>query len=131
MFENKNQFMTNVSSLIYLGFTFSLDDYGTGYSNISYMFDMPLTIIKIDKSILWRAISPVDGTGSESARVVLENSISMLKQMGYRTLVEGVETREQLKELQRMGCDYFQGFFYSKPVPSDGFLTYVRDVNMR
>ncbi|MCR4798330.1 MAG: EAL domain-containing protein [Lachnospiraceae bacterium] len=130
MMENKNQFMQNVSSLLNLGFNFSLDDYGTGYSNISYMFDMPLTIIKIDKSILWRAISPVDGTGAENARVVLENSIAMLKEMGYKTLVEGVETKGQLKELQRMGVDFFQGFFYSQAIPSDGFLNYVREVNI-
>ena len=128
--DNRRVLKTNVTSLNKLGFSFSLDDYGTGYSNFSYMFELPFSIIKLDKSILWRAIDPQTGPGPESARVLLSNTIRMMKEMGYHVLVEGVETEEQKHILEELGCDYFQGFFFSKPVPGNVFLEYVRAKNM-
>ncbi|MBO6148253.1 MAG: EAL domain-containing protein [Lachnospiraceae bacterium] len=76
--DNRRVLKDNVSVLNGLGFSFSLDDYGTGYSNFSYMFDLPFSIIKLDKSILWRALHPVKGEGAKSSRILLVNTIRMM-----------------------------------------------------
>ena len=126
---NQKTMVDNINRLNKMGFAFSLDDYGTGYSNISYMYDMPFSIIKIDKSILWKAMDPVSGEGQRGARIFLENTIRMLKEMDYAVLVEGVETLEQKMLLEEFGCDYFQGYYFSKPVEKNVFRDYVRVVN--
>ncbi|MBR1478601.1 MAG: EAL domain-containing protein [Lachnospiraceae bacterium] len=105
--DNRRILKDNVNVLNGLGFSFSLDDYGTGYSNFSYMFDLPFSIIKLDKSILWRALHPTKGEGSKSSGILLSNTIRMMKEMGYHVLVEGVETAEQKLLLEKLSCDYF------------------------
>lgn len=126
---NRRALNDNVNVLNGLGFTFSLDDYGTGYSNFSYMFDLPFSIIKLDKSILWRAKHPKTGDGPKSSGILLANTIRMMKEMGYHVLVEGVETVEQKLLLEELHCDYFQGYFFSKPVPGDVFIDFIKVVN--
>ena len=108
-----------VSELKRSGFRFSLDDYGTGYSNVMSVFSMDLDIIKIDKSILWTAVD------HELGRILLENTVRMIKQMGRKVLVEGVETKAQLDLLRDVGVDYLQGFYFSRPLPRDEFLALV------
>ena len=102
------------------GFLFSMDDYGTGYSNMRALASMDLDCIKIDKSILWEAEK------SELGMIILESSIRMIRQMNKAILVEGVETAEQLELLKKLGVDYLQGYYFSKPVPKDKFLEIVR-----
>ncbi|MBO4395636.1 MAG: GGDEF domain-containing protein [Eubacterium sp.] len=98
------------------GFLFSLDDYGTGFSNMNAVFSMNFDIIKIDKSILWAAEK------SETGAIILENSVRMLSQMGKKILVEGVETEEQLELLRKLGVDFVQGYLFSKPIPEKEFI---------
>ncbi len=105
-----------VSELKRSGFRFSLDDYGTGYSNVMSVFSMDLDIIKIDKSILWTAVD------HELGRILLENTVRMIKQMGRKVLVEGIETEAQLDLLRKVGVDYLQGFYFSRPLPKEEFL---------
>ena len=93
------------------------------------MYDMPFSIIKIDKSILWKALHPETGEGARNARIYLENTVRMLKDMNYAVLVEGVETSDQKKLLEELNCDYLQGYFFSKPVPGKEFTDYLRVVN--
>lgn len=102
------------------GVLFSMDDYGTGYSNMRALASMDLDCIKIDKSILWEAEK------SELGMIILESSIRMIRQMNKAILVEGVETAEQLELLKKLGVDYLQGYYFSKPVPKDKFLEIVR-----
>ena len=118
-----------VKSLFDKGFDISLDDFGTGYSNFSYMVEMPFTAVKLDKSILWSAIHPKSGEGDENAMLYLENTIRMLHEMHYKITVEGVETVEQKVLLEKLGCDQLQGFYFSKPVPGDTFIDFVKVVN--
>ena len=127
--QNQRVLIDTIDVLKESGFTFSLDDYGTGYSNITYMYDMPFSIIKIDKSILWKALHPEKGEGQKNAMIYLEDTIRMLKDMDYSVLVEGVETLEQKMLLEKLDCDYQQGFYYSKPVSKQVFLDYIRVVN--
>ena len=124
--ENQKVLFDTIDVLKDSGFTFSLDDYGTGYSNITYMYDMPFSIIKIDKSILWKAMDPETGEGQRNAMIYIENTVRMLKDMNYAVLIEGVETIEQKKFLEDLGCDYLQGYYFSKPVPKNDFSAYLK-----
>lgn len=101
------------------GYLFSMDDYGTGYSNVSAIFSLNLDVIKIDKSILWGAEK------SKLGMIVLENTIRMIRQMEKKILVEGVETKEQIELLRKLGVDYLQGFYFSKPIPKDEFIQLI------
>lgn len=111
----------NMEYLIKKGIHFALDDYGTGYSNINSLANLPLDIIKLDKSIIWEA------DVNERAKIVLESSIAMIKKMNMGIVAEGVETREQRDELIRMGCDSLQGYYYSRPIEEKVFLDLLRE----
>lgn len=121
--ERPFMLMQNMKMLVDNSYTFSLDDFGTGYSNISSMVDMPLDIIKFDKSIIDRAKMSKDG------KILLESLAAMVKKMGKRIVAEGVETEEQLRELERIGIDFIQGFYFSRPLPADEFIEYVNEFN--
>ena len=110
-----------VSQLRDEGFRVSMDDYGTGYSNMKALFSMDLDVVKIDKSILWEAEK------SELGGIILRNSIQMIHQMNREILVEGVETEDHIKLLEPLKIHYLQGYFFSKPVPRDKFLEIVRN----
>ena len=101
------------------GFLFSMDDYGTGYSNVSAVFSLNLDVVKIDKSLLWGAEK------SKLGMVILENTIRMIRQMDKKILVEGVETEEQIRLLEKLKVDYLQGFYFSRPIPKNAFLDHI------
>lgn len=105
------------------GVRFSLDDYGTGYSNIARMVAMPLDVIKIDKSLVQNMFT---AEVSNPMHIVLENTLQMLRELGKSALVEGIETKEQSERVIRMGCQAIQGFYYARPVPGEEFLRTVR-----
>ena len=120
--NSPEMFLNTMSELKDLGFTFSMDDYGTGYSNLSHMYDTDFDIIKLDKSILWNSYK------SKKADIILQNTVKMIKEMEHNIVIEGVETEEQANKLTEMGCDYFQGFLYSKPVNGADFLRVLNDI---
>ncbi len=109
-------FRKNMQKLIDKGVRFSLDDYGTGYSNIATLVDYPFSIIKLDKTMLWSAMK------NDNAMVILRQTVRMIKQMGLELIAEGVETEEQAQILTYYGCDFFQGFFYAKPQAGEAFI---------
>ena len=122
-FENINDIMVeNVDRLIRMGYSFALDDYGIGYSSIQRINHLPLKLIKIDKSML-------DEISSENGQIILEQTIQMMQRIGKRLVAEGAETAEAVEALKIMGCDYIQGFFYSKPLPSSDFLDFLKQYN--
>ncbi len=98
------------------GFRFAMDDFGTGYSNMNAIFSLDFDTIKIDKSILWGAQKTALGAS------ILRNCVRMIKEMGRKVLVEGVETEDQIRLLGELGVDYLQGFYFSKPVPKEELL---------
>lgn len=121
IFDNVSQVMeANLRQLSNAGYSFSLDDFGTGYSNIQRMIRLPLSIIKIDKSL-------VDGMFTEDGGVIIRNTVSMMKGIRKKLVVEGVETRGAVDALSDMSCDYIQGFYYSKPLPADDFLAFLKE----
>ncbi len=116
-------FMHTLQELRNMRFNFSLDDYGTGYSNAAYIFNMDFNIIKLDKSILWEA------DAKANAKIILKNYINMIKEMQLKIVVEGVETEGHKNLVTNLGCDYCQGFFFSKPLPVSEFIEYCKKFN--
>jgi EAL domain-containing protein (putative c-di-GMP-specific phosphodiesterase class I) len=104
------------------GVCFALDDYGTGYANTSAVIQYPFSTVKLDKSMLWSAFE------DKKAMSALKFSIAMIKEMGMKIITEGVENEEQSKLLKSMGCDYFQGYYYSKAVSGAEFLKKIEPV---
>lgn len=107
----------NLQDFSEAGIELALDDYGSGYSNINYLINLPFNMIKIDKDIIWNAFL------DEKSYVALSFTISMIRALGMTVLAEGVETYEQAEKLKKLGCDYLQGYYYSKPVPKELFLS--------
>lgn len=104
-----------------LGYTLSLDDFGTGYSNVVRMIGNNYQNVKIDKSILWNI------SGGENDPDVLVNLTGFIKSSGSDVIQEGVETKEQLDLAVACGCDYIQGYYFSKPVSEDLFFDYLEN----
>ena len=109
----------NITSLSQNGITFSLDDYGTGYSNILRITRLPLDIIKLDKSF-------VDELDKPGMKTVINETVSMLKKMNKKILIEGVENYEDFDYFRNAGCDYVQGFYFSKPLTKVDFIEFMR-----
>lgn len=114
--------MNNINSLTDSGIAFSLDDFGTGYSNMRRIAMMPFAIVKLDKTF-------TDMDASEKMRLVVKNTILMVKDMNLKIVAEGVETEEMVRDFSELGVDYIQGYYYSKPLPLQDFLGEVRRVN--
>ncbi len=112
--------LKNMQVLADAGFELSLDDYGSGYSNMNYMLNLPFKMIKIDKYIVWAAFS------DKKAEKALAATIKMIKEIGMSVLAEGVETPEQAEWLTASGCDFLQGFYFSRPIPKKDFLDIMK-----
>lgn len=106
---------TNMNTLAETGIKFSLDDYGTGYSNMASMVHLPFNLVKIDKGI-------VSSLEDERVFIAISSTIAMFREMRMGIVAEGVETYEQVEVLSALGCDYLQGYFYSRPVCATEFL---------
>ena len=95
------------------GVKISLDDFGTGFSSLSYLKELPIDTLKIDKSF-------IDTVLSDSAtRIITESIINMVKALGFESIAEGVEQEQQYQYLHAIGCDVIQGFFFGKPQSSE------------
>lgn len=110
----------NVEKLYEKGITFSLDDYGSGYSTLGYIHQFPFRIIKLDKLMVWDAFE------TERAGTTLKYTVGMIKELNIHIVAEGVETEQQQNKLSSLGCDYLQGWYYSKAVPSEQFATMIK-----
>ncbi|MBQ7765601.1 MAG: EAL domain-containing protein [Lachnospiraceae bacterium] len=113
--------VNNMDRLIDSGCTFAVDDYGTGYSNTDYLIELPFELVKLDKSVVWAA------TDNEKAMKVLEHTAAMIKSLGLKIVAEGVETFEQALMLRSVGCDFLQGYYFSKPIPPAEYVEFMRN----
>ncbi|MBP5554134.1 MAG: EAL domain-containing protein [Lachnospiraceae bacterium] len=101
------------------GVRFSLDDYGSGYSNLHRVMSFPYKVIKLDKSLTDEAADP-------EKRRILEEAIKLIKSMGARIVVEGVESKEISDWFEAQGCDFIQGFYYAKPMTEREYLDFMK-----
>lgn len=108
----------NIMALSREGFTFSLDDFGTGYSNLMRITALPLDIIKLDRTF----VLLMEKEGFEKT---IENIIFMIKDMGKKVLVEGIETKEMIDVFTKMGVDDIQGFYYSRALCKTDYIDFV------
>lgn len=115
--------LDNMRALINYGVSFSLDDFGNGQSNLNYIVDMPVHIVKFDRDMTQAYFE------SEKAKYVLQAATDMIQGLGLKVVAEGVETAEQLRELERLGIDYIQGYYFSKPVEVDRYLEFLKVKN--
>lgn len=108
----------NLNKLSRAGLTFSLDDYGTGYSNMKRVIQLPLKIVKLDKTF-------ADEQHNPKMRIFLQNTVKMLKDMQMEIVVEGIETQEMVDAFSDLKCDFIQGYFFSKPICKNDFINFI------
>ena len=121
----------NMDELRKFGCSFSMDDFGTGYSNLSRIAKADFEMIKIDKSLLWPCFKDDGTNGTHNAKILLENMISMLIQIGRKIVVEGIETKEQFEYLESLGISYAQGFYFSKPLSEKDFIKFLEEQTLK
>jgi EAL domain-containing protein (putative c-di-GMP-specific phosphodiesterase class I) len=102
-----------------LGVHLALDDFGTGYSSLNYLRRFPVDSLKIDRSFI------SDVASDASAAAVATSIVAIANSLGLQVVAEGVETREQLAFLRNCGCDSLQGYYFSRPVPTEEFAVLV------
>lgn len=121
---NKHAIIDNMNKFKELGFNFALDDFGTGESNLEYILDMPATIVKFDKDMTHRFFL------DRQAKIVLTIVAKMVKSLGLKVVVEGIETEEQLNGMLEIGVDYIQGYYFSEPLPKQEFIKFLEHENI-
>ncbi|HEX4948072.1 MAG TPA: EAL domain-containing protein [Blastocatellia bacterium] len=110
LMSNAEQSIVLIQQLRELGICISIDDFGTGYSSLSYLHRFPIDTLKVDRSF-------VSGLSSAGVNTEIVQTIIMLAHnLGIDVIAEGVETNEQLAQLQQMNCGFGKGYFYSKPL---------------
>jgi diguanylate cyclase (GGDEF)-like protein len=109
-----------------IGVRLAIDDFGIGYSSLSYLAQLPVDVLKVDKSFVAGMVS---GGNASSARLA-STVVALAKSLGLHTVVEGVETDEQLSAMQALGCRLFQGYLWSPPVPPADFKTMVAEASL-
>ena len=101
------------------GIRISLDDFGTGFSSLSYLKKLPIDTLKIDKSFIDTVLT------DNSTRVITESILNMVKALGFESIAEGVEEEQQYKYLRSVGCDVIQGYLFGKPLPADELESHI------
>ncbi len=111
LMSDPNQWKRLFDQVKKIGIDISIDDFGTGYSSLSYLRQLPIDELKIDKSFI------DDIPNDKDACAIVKTIIALAQNLGYKTVAEGVETKQQKDYLKNNGCDIIQGYFYSKPLP--------------
>jgi EAL domain-containing protein (putative c-di-GMP-specific phosphodiesterase class I) len=122
--ERSEVLMDTLKELSALGIKLSLDDFGTGYSSLSSLRDLPVHVIKIDRSFV-RQLPDAGGAN------MVETILALARQLGLRAVAEGVETQAQREELLRLGCEHAQGYLFSAPVDHGRAQEFVHEGRVR
>lgn len=121
LMEHDTKTISILNSLRTLGVQLAIDNFGTGYSSLAYLKHFSVDMLKIDRSFI--SDIPHNQDDMEIASTIL----AMEYILGFKVLAEGVETAEQLSFLQKNGCDLYQGYFKSRPVPVQEFIALIRE----
>ena len=117
--KHKDVFLKNLETLRDYGLRFSLDDFGTGQSNLNYIVDIPVDIVKFDRSMIYSYFK------NPRARYVMEAAIQMMHGMDFKIVAEGIETKEQYQKMVELGIEYIQGYYFSRPLPEHEFCEFL------
>ncbi len=118
--HDSRQIVEKVAGLRERGFRIEMDDFGSGYSSLNMLAAMPIDILKLDMLFVRNAFKEGKGLSLLKAVIRLADSLSLV------TVAEGVETEEQYLALKEMGCDYIQGYYFSRPLPAGEFESLIR-----
>jgi EAL domain-containing protein (putative c-di-GMP-specific phosphodiesterase class I) len=124
LIENSDGVQKFLRDVRELGCQVALDDFGTGFSSLAYLRKFEFDTLKIDKTFIDELSNPRDYG-------LVASIVSMGRILGMRVVAEGVETAEQAQQLRQIGCDFIQGFLYSKPLPAAQFFEFVTDTELR
>ena len=119
MMNDAENRMTILNAFRELGFLVEMDDFGSGYSSLNMLKDMPVDVLKIDMKFLGRT------KDQDKANTIVRNIIKLSQELGIASLTEGVETQTQYEALSDMGCKLFQGYYFAKPMPVDEFESFA------
>ena len=114
-FDNVTFLEKTVSELKSKGFLISIDDFGTGFSSLSLLKNIPIDVLKIDQSFFRESIH------KEKDNIVIKGIIDLVNKLSIRTVAEGIETAEQVAFLKSVNCNMIQGYFFYRPLPEDKF----------
>nr|WP_278335907.1 EAL domain-containing protein [Desnuesiella massiliensis] len=99
----------------------ALDDFGTGYSSLTYLKKLPIDIVKIDKEFISNALN------EKVDEKIVNTIINLNHELNLKVVAEGIETKEQLNFLRETGCDFGQGFLFSKAIPAEDFERLLKE----
>ena len=119
--STKITLLKNMAILNRYGVSFSLDDFGTGNSNLNYVIEMPVDIVKFDKSMVNSYFE------NKIASFVMNSTIDMIKGLGHKIVFEGIEREEQITQIKKMNVDYIQGYYYSRPIDKLEFVKFIKE----
>ncbi len=114
LIEDFDYISEQLNELKKTGVRISLDDFGTGFSSLSYLKGLPIDTLKIDKTFVDTLLT------DKNTKIITESIIYMVKRLGYETIAEGVETEEQFQYLKELECDMIQGYYMGRPMPAQG-----------
>ncbi len=114
-FDDKRVLLDAVHALRSRGFSVSMDDFGSGYSSLNSLKDLPLDVIKLDCEFFTQTEDAARG------RTVIADTIALAKHLHMEIVAEGIETEEQVALLNELGCDFIQGYYFAKPMPLEQF----------
>ena len=114
-FDDKSAMLRTISKLKEYGFDVSMDDFGSGYSSLNSLKDMPLDVLKLDAEFFRGE------NADERGRIIVSEAIKLAQSLHMKTVAEGVEVKEQVEFLAEQECDMIQGYYYAKPMPEEEF----------
>ena len=119
----KEALLKNMDRLMDYGVRFSLDDFGTGASNLNYIVEMPVNLVKFDREMIQAYFA------SGKAKYVMDAAMHMISGMGLEMVAEGIETEEQYRKMEEIKINFIQGYYFSKPLPEEEFLAFLEREN--
>lgn len=117
--KNEKAVATQLAAIKALGVKISIDDFGTGYSSLSRLASMPCDFVKIDRSFVQNT--------SEGSDTIMRATMLIAQEFGCKTIAEGIETNTQMLHIKSLGVNYFQGFYYAKPMQSSDLITWYNE----
>lgn len=124
LMENPEKAQETLALCRNAGMRIAIDDFGTGYSSLSYLHHFPINCLKIDRSFISKMLH------SDSSLRLVQSIISLAKNLGMSVTAEGIEEQEELDKLERMACDFGQGYFFARPLPLSDIIKTLREKDM-